>query len=153
MNRFYLLALSFIICHLSFSEAQAQRNTDRLDRGLVAIPSGSGNFISWRIFGEEYYDTEYNLYCNGTKLNTTPLKVSNYTHSGGNASSRYQVAAVVRGKEQAKSAEVTRWANQYTQFAVQKLYSRRGTDITSDYTERRRARSMRPVADLPHFGQ
>ena len=111
----------------------AQRATDRLDRGLVAIPSASGNFISWRIFGEEYYDTEYNLYCNGTKLNSTPLKVSNYSHSGGNSSSRYQVAAVVRGVEQELSPEVTRWSNQYKQFAVGKLYSRRGTDITSSY--------------------
>ena len=130
MKRFYLLTalLSFFSC-LAF----AQRPTDRLDRGLVAIPTGSGNFISWRIFGEEYYDTEYNLYCNGTKLNSTPLKVSNYTHSAGNSSSKYQVAAVVRGVEQEKSAEVTRWSNQYKQFAVGKLYSRRGTDITSSY--------------------
>ena len=133
MKRFYLLVLLFAVYCFSFSPAAAQRTTDRLDRGLVAIPSGSGNFISWRIFGEEYYDTEYNLYCNGTKLNTTPLKVSNYTHSGGNANSRYQVAPVVRGVEQEKSAEVKRWSNQYKQFAVGKLYSRRGTDITNDY--------------------
>ncbi|MBQ1760627.1 MAG: hypothetical protein IIZ94_13210 [Prevotella sp.] len=32
----------------------AQRTTDKLDRGLVAIPAnGNGNYISWRIFGEE----------------------------------------------------------------------------------------------------
>ena len=122
------LFLSFISC-----VAFAQRSTDRLDRGLVAIPSGSGNFISWRIFAEEYYDTEYNLYCNGTKLNSTPLKVSCYTHSGGNSSSSYQVAPVVRGVEQEKSAAVKRWSNQYKQFAVGKLYSRRGTDITNSY--------------------
>ena len=130
MKRFLLLtSLLSVFTLFSF----AQRATDRLDRGLVAVPSGSGNFISWRIFGEEYYDTEYNLYCNGTKLNTTPLKVSNYTHSSGNASSRYQVAPVVRGVEQEKSAEVTRWSQQYKQFAVGKLYSRRGTDITASY--------------------
>ena len=111
----------------------AQRTTDRLDRGLVAVPSGSGNFISWRIFGEEYYDTGYNLYCDGVKLNSTPLTVSNYIHSGGKSTSRYQVAAVVRGEEQELSPEVTRWSNQYKQFAVGKLYSRRGTDITDKY--------------------
>ncbi len=130
MKRLLLLAsVLMAFATVAFS----QRATDRLDRGLVAVPSGGGNFISWRIFGEEYYDTEYNLYCNGTKLNSTPLKVSNYTHSGGTSSSRYQVAAVVRGVEQAKSAEVTRWSNQYKQFAVGKLYSRRGTDITNSY--------------------
>ena len=115
------------------NNAMAQRTTDKLDRGLVAIPSGSGSFVSWRIFGEEYYDTEYNLYRDGTKVNSTPLKVSNYIDANGKAGSTYQVAAIVRGKEQEKSAAVARQSTQYLQFAVQKLYSRRGTDITNDY--------------------
>ena len=33
--------------------AQAQRVTDKLDRGLVAVKTSSGVFTSWRIFGEE----------------------------------------------------------------------------------------------------
>ena len=113
--------------------AHAQRTTDKLDRGLVAVPSGSGSFVSWRIFGEEYYDTEYNLYRNGQKVNDTPLKVSNYVDANGKSGSKYQVAAVVRGVEQEKCAEITRLNQQYIQFAVQKLYSRRGTDITDSY--------------------
>ena len=129
MKRF--LFLTFLVSAFTVFSS-AQRSTDRLDRGLVAIPNASGNFISWRIFGEEYYDTEYNLYCNGSRI-ATGLKVSNYTHSGGTSTSRYQVAAVVRGVEQEKSAEVKRWNNQYKQFAVGKLYSRRGTDITASY--------------------
>ena len=55
----------------------AQRFTDKIDRGLVAVPSAtSGNFVSWRVLGEEYYDVTYNLYCNGTLLKEG-LKVSN----------------------------------------------------------------------------
>ena len=99
----------------------------------MAVPSGSGSFVSWRIFGEEYYDTEYNLYRDGTKVNNEPLKVSNYTDANGRAGSKYQVAAVVRGVEQEKCAEVTRLGQQYIQFAAKDLYSRRGTKITSDY--------------------
>ncbi len=113
--------------------ASAQRQTDKLDRGLVAVPSGNGAFVSWRIFGEEYYDTQYNLYRDGQLLNEKPLKVSNYIDNGGKAGSKYQVAAVVRGVEQAKSAETTRLNQQYMQFAVKDLYSRRGTKITDDY--------------------
>ena len=113
--------------------AAAQRTTDKLDRGLVAVPSGSGSFVSWRIFAEEYYDVEYNLYRNGVKLNSTPLKVSNYTDTGGSAGAKYQVAAVVRGVEQEKCEAVARLNQQYIQFAVGKLYSRRGTDITASY--------------------
>ena len=120
-----------MLCALT---VQAQRTTDQLDRGLVAVPSGSGSFVSWRIFGEEYYDTQYNLYRNGVKVNATPLNVSNYKDPQGTVGSKYQVAAVVRGVEQQKSAEVSRQSTQYLQFAVKPILSRRGTDISKDYS-------------------
>ncbi len=130
MKRFLLLA---ILIPAFAVTCFAQRATDLLDRGLVAVPSGSGAFVSWRIFGEEYYDTEYNLYRNGVKVNQTPLKVSNYYDAAGRSGVKYQVAPVVRGVEQQKCAEVARLSQQYIQFAVGKLYSRRGTDITASY--------------------
>ncbi|MBQ9637471.1 MAG: autotransporter-associated beta strand repeat-containing protein [Prevotella sp.] len=112
---------------------QAQRTTDKLDRGLVAVPGSSGgNLVSWRIFAEEYYDVAYNLYCNGEKLNDKPLQVSNFRHASGNTSSRYQVAAVVRGVEQEKSEAVTRWNSGYLQFAVKPVTARDGSDMTAD---------------------
>ncbi len=130
-----VLTLVAAACCLSSS---AQRHTDVLDRGLVAVPSGQGNFVSWRIFGEEYYDTEYNLYRNGVKLNQTPLKVSNYTDTGGSSSSKYQVAAVVRGVEQEKSGEVTRWtqndgSNYYLPVNMQPVTNRSGAIVTGNY--------------------
>ena len=98
------------------------------------MPAGGGSFVSWRIFGEEYYDTEYNLYRDGVKVNTTPLKVSCYTDTQGKSGSTYQVAPVVRGVEQAKCAAVTRLGQQYIQFAVKNVLDRNGNDITGDYT-------------------
>ena len=112
----------------------AQRTTDKLDRGLVALPGSGGTFVSWRIMGEEYYDVEYNLYRDGVKLNETPLKVSNYTDAGGTGSSKYQVAAVVRGVEQEKSAAVTRWNNGYLDIPMQSVINRAGANVTSNYT-------------------
>ena len=114
--------------------AMAQRTTDVLDRGLVALPSGSGNFVSWRIMGEEYYDVEYNLYRDGVKLNPVPLKVSNFTDNKGTAASKYQVAPVVRGVEQEKCAEVTRWNNGYLDIPMQPVINRNGQNVTSNYT-------------------
>ena len=111
----------------------AQRFTDKIDRGLVAVPGQSGgNFVSWRVLGEEYYDVTYNLYCNGSLLQEG-LKVSCFSHAGGNASSKYQVAAVANGKEQAKSAEVTRWNEGYKQIKMAKVVDRNGNDVTSEY--------------------
>lgn len=118
----------------AFTAGFAQRTTDLLDRGLVALPSGSGNFVSWRIFGEEYYDVEYNLYRDGVKVNSTPLTVSNYNDTGGKSTSKYQVAAVVRGVEQEKCAAVTRWNAGYLDIPVQPVINRNGADVTADYT-------------------
>ncbi|MBO4801479.1 MAG: autotransporter-associated beta strand repeat-containing protein [Bacteroidaceae bacterium] len=117
---------------------EAQRKTDLLDRGLVAVPanvnggSGSGNFVSWKIFGEEYYDVTYNLYANGNLLKGG-LTVGCYSHTAGNANTKYQVAAVVNGVEQEKSAEVTRWNGGYKDVMVAKVTDRDGVDVTSSY--------------------
>lgn len=130
MKKLGLLFVSLVISCVAI----AQRVTDKLDRGLVALPSGSGNFVSWRIMGEEYYDVEYNLYRDGVKLNAVPLKVSNYTDTKGTSSSKYQVAAVVRGVEQEKCAEVTRWNNGYLDIPMQPVINRNGQVVTSNYT-------------------
>jgi len=132
MNRKLLtITLLLTIATISF----AQRITDHLDRGLVAVPatSGSGNLVSWRVFGEEYYDVTYNLYCDGTQI-AKNLSASNYTHTSGTATSKYQVAAVVRGTEQAKCDVVTRWNNGMLTIPVQKITGRDGTDVTANYT-------------------
>lgn len=113
--------------------AIAQRKTDVLDRGLVAVPSNGGTFVSWKILAEEYYDTKYNLYRDGVKVNAQPLSLSNYTDAGGKAGSKYQVAAVVRGVEQAKCAEVVRWSNQYKDISISGVTNREGKDVTSKY--------------------
>ena len=128
---------------------QAQRVTDKLTRGLVAIPqgdktgqdnrygmSGSGIFVSWRILPTEYFDTKYNLYRNGTKVNAEPLAVSNYEDTGGTKTAKYQVIPVIRGVERTdlKSEEVTPWEHQYWDITVKNVVNRAGTDVTSQYT-------------------
>ncbi len=52
--------LTFILAIMLTADiAMAQRKTDVLDRGLVAVPladnSSIGNFLSWRIQADEYY--------------------------------------------------------------------------------------------------
>ena len=89
----------------STPSVQAQRAaTPQLDRGLVAVKTSNGVFCSWRIPGSEYYDVQYNIYRNGSKLNSTPLNVSNYTDPSGSSSSTYTVKAVVRGVEESSAS-------------------------------------------------
>lgn len=94
--------------------SQAQRTTDALGRGLVAMKTDNGVFCSWRINADEWYGTEYNIYRGGTKLNSTPLKVSNFTDPSGNAGSTYTVRAVVNGVESEACAPAKVWEKNYT---------------------------------------
>ncbi len=102
-----IYTLLMLLCVTTVS---AQRKTDNLDRGLVAVKTATGVFCSWRILAEEYYDVKYNIYRNGTKLNSEPLNVSNYSDAGGSATSTYTVRAVVKGVEQADSKTAKVWA-------------------------------------------
>lgn len=96
----------------------AQRATDIVDRGLVAVKTGSGVYCSWRIPAEEYYDVTYNIYRDGVKLNSEPLSVSNYTDAGGTLTSTYTVEPVVRGVAREKCAAVTPWAKNYKEIKM-----------------------------------
>ncbi len=111
-----LLLLS-LVC-FSVLGAFAQRFTDVLDRGLVAVKTGSAVFCSWRINADEYYDVAYNVYRDGTKLNAEPLTVSNYYDASGTTSSTYTVEPVVRGvaKEQCKPVSV--WSSNYKELKM-----------------------------------
>ena len=124
MKRLLLLA----ILGLMTVGASAQRITDKLDRGIVAVPIAKGNLVSWRKFGSEYYDTKYNLYRNGTKI-ATEITVSNYQDASGDANSKYAVEAVVKGVAQTRSAEVKAWANNYYDVKVQPVVNRAGKTI------------------------
>ena len=115
MNYKKFLLLAVLACSVALS-AHAQRTMDKLDRGLVAVKTSSGVFCSWRIMGEEYYDVTYNIYRDGTKLNSEPLTVSNFTDGSGSTSSTYQVEAVVHGVVQAKCAGVKPWAQNYLEI-------------------------------------
>ena len=86
------------------------RMVEKLDRGVVAIPTGSGNFISWRLQGYEPPNLGFNLYRNGTRLNSSPITgATNYTDDAGTSSSSYVVKAVLAGSETDSSAPVKPW--------------------------------------------
>ena len=122
--------------------AWAQRFMDHLDRGLVATVAmqGSGNFISWRVMDDEYYDVTYNLYANGLRI-ASNLQVSNFVDPSGTASTTYEVAPVVRGVEGKKCTPVKRWTAfdswggrnmGYIDIKGQPCTDRRGQQVSAD---------------------
>lgn len=109
---------ALLLAAMTLTPGYAQRKTDQLDRGLVAVVPKDriGIFLSWRIQDNEYFDVTYNVYKNGTKLNAKPLNVSNYFDENGTANDTYTVKAVVNGVEQAESKAAVKFAsNPYTE--------------------------------------
>ena len=106
---------------LLFCTAQtgwAQRTVDKLDRGLVAMKTETGVYLSWRVTGEEYYDVTYNVYRNGEKINETPLLTSNFRDTSGAIGNSYTVRAVVRGTEQADCKPADVWSSSFKEIQL-----------------------------------
>ena len=112
--------------------ANAQRFTDKLDRGLVAVKTTKGVYCSWRIQADEYYDVKYNLYRDGTKVNAEPLDVSNFTDTSGSESSQYTVKAVLNGVEQQASKAATVFKSNYKEIKIKHDASLKATYEPND---------------------
>ena len=111
MNKIWCLGLSLA---LGLGSAQAARQMEWLNRGLVAVKTTNGVFLSWRVLGTDGNTTGFNLYRDGEKIASfTGSQASNYTDTKGTAPSKYSVKAVVGGKEIAADAAVSVWSNQY----------------------------------------
>lgn len=126
-----LLATSALALLVSMG-ANAQRFTDKLDRGLVAVKTTKGVYCSWRIQADEYYDVKYNLYRDGTRVNAEPLDVSNFTDASGSESSQYTVKAVLNGVEQQASKAATVLGNNYKEIIIKHDKSLKATYEPND---------------------
>ena len=126
-----LLATSALALLVSMG-ANAQRFTDKLDRGLVAVKTTKGVYCSWRIQADEYYDVKYNLYRDGTKVNAEPLDVSNFTDTSGSESSQYTVKAVLNGVEQQASKAATVFKSNYKEIKIKHDSSLKATYEPND---------------------
>ncbi len=111
----------FLICFLIASQvlcfcmpqstvkAAAQRQMEYLDRGMVAVKTSDGVFASWRLLGTDAGDVAFNLYRDGSKVNTSPIsKATSYLDTAGTVNSKYYVCVVKNGVDldKSKSADV-----------------------------------------------
>lgn len=102
------LGIGFAVC-----VGWAQRSMENLDRGLVAVKTTGGVFLSWRVLGTDAATTGFNIYRDGVKINASVISgATNLTDASGTSSSAYSVNAVVNGMEQATGSKASVWANQ-----------------------------------------
>ena len=102
-----------------------QRQMERLDRGLVAIRTGSNVFLSWRLYATDPTGVMFNIYQNEetTPVNPEPLDVAhtNFTLINGSASAVYSVATLLNGKEIERSKPVNVWSNRANAYKFSKM--------------------------------
>lgn len=98
-------------------EAQAEY----LDRGLVAVKTADGVFVSFRIPGDEYAkNASYRIYRDGEMIKEiSPEENSNYLDPNGTEKSRYTVQAVIDGTVYQECSPVTPWSEQYMEVELQ----------------------------------
>jgi hypothetical protein len=74
--------------------------TENLDRGLVSMRVGGGNFLSWRLLKSDPAGAAFNVYRGATKVNSAPItKGTNFTDAGAPANASYTVRPVSNGVE------------------------------------------------------
>jgi rhamnogalacturonan endolyase len=93
-----------------------------LNRGLVAVRSGNGNFVSWRMLGYEYLSdatrVAYKLYRDDA-LVATVTDSTNYLDASGGADASYAVSLAIDGQECPKSTATPVLAQNYISIPLQ----------------------------------
>lgn len=99
-----------------------KRQMEILDRGLIAIKTESGVFISWRLNAYEAAENmEFNIYADGKKLNISPITDStNYFDKEGSLETVYEVRGVLGGKEEDKGTKIKPLSTPYLEIPLDK---------------------------------
>ncbi len=106
-----------LVAMILVNSVAAQRRVERMDRGLVAMPTSSTQiYVSWRHFATDPDDIAYNLYYQSTpggtatQLNQHPITNStNYLANLSTASADYifSIKSVYNGIEHAETGSFT----------------------------------------------
>jgi rhamnogalacturonan endolyase len=113
------LASTLLACPLA-AQAAPGKQVEKLDRGVVAIHTAGGNFVSWRALGTDPSGLAFNVYRGAEKLNQAPLAATNLVDTGAPATASYSVRPVVNGIEQPGANAGATWQQPYRAIPVQK---------------------------------
>lgn len=129
MKNKLLLLLFASIFALSAQARSPQR--EKLDRGVVAVKTSAGVFISWRYLGSDSPSCGFNIYRDGEKINSEPITTStNYVDASGSTTSTYVIKRVDYGKESDASSECSVWNTFYKTIPL----NRPAAGVTPPYT-------------------
>ncbi len=106
---------------LLMNQAGAQRQMEKLGRGMIAINQGDGKvYVGWRMLGTDPDNIAFNVYRNNTRVNSQPITEStNLVDNNGSTSATYTVRIVINGSEGEPSAPARVWSQNYLSIPLQ----------------------------------
>ncbi|MBC8083434.1 MAG: rhamnogalacturonan lyase, partial [Hymenobacter sp.] len=106
---------------LTAGAARAQRRMEKLNRGVVAVRTGtSAVYVGWRVLGTEPAGLAFNVYRGTTRLNAAPITGATNLTDNTAANEPYTVRAVLNGVEQPASEAATVWAQPWLRIPLQR---------------------------------
>ncbi|MCF8359382.1 MAG: T9SS type A sorting domain-containing protein [Prolixibacteraceae bacterium] len=115
-----LLIAFLLLVIISSMQVKAQRHMEYLTRGLVAVKTNDGVFLSWRIFATDEATVTFNLYRDDVLVNEEPISgISNFVDEEGSTDNVYYLETVTDGETVQLSTPVTVWENQYLTLPLQ----------------------------------
>lgn len=91
-------------------QTRQTKQMEYLDRGLTAVRTDAGIYLSWRLLGTEPMSQTYDIYRDG-KIIQQGIDATNYTDAEGFSYSKYRV--VPAGEEMAQCKEAEVWQQNY----------------------------------------
>ena len=117
LSFYFLSIISLLIC---YSEVEAQRQMEKLGRGMVALRTqDDAVYLGWRLLGTDPEEISFNLYRKSgnkekIKLNATPItKTTDFKDTGADMKviNSYSIRPVLKGVEQKESEPFVLQAN------------------------------------------
>ncbi|WP_229904327.1 rhamnogalacturonan lyase [Lentzea cavernae] len=127
LRRSVLLPLVVIVLLAGQPPASARPRAERLHRGLVAVTTSDGAYLSWRLLGHEATGAtptglkgpDFAVYRDGKRI-ATVTDSTTYADPAPTPGARYQVAPVVRGVPLGRSGVATAWAANHHDLPLSK---------------------------------
>lgn len=108
-------------------DLEVNEQWEPLNRGLAAVCTSEGIFLSWRLLRQEVSGAtergltgaDFRLYRDGRQV-AEISDSTNYLDHDGTKASAYSVAAVINGQEQERCEEIRPWETPYLEIPLQK---------------------------------
>lgn len=99
--------------------ATPRSQMERLGRGTVAIHHDGGNFVGWRLLGDEGENVTFDVIRDGQTI-ARDVYATNYNDAGGEAGAVYEIVKKTGGEAGEPSEPATAWGKEYKTMRLER---------------------------------